>query len=364
MRVSGVLSRPTRLLSTILVGNTIVNVCAASLGFNLAERMVPTHGEAVSIPVMTLLLLIFGEVGPKRIAVFWPERVAAFYAPVLPGVIGLLRPLCLMVEGVTHRLAPFFQARGRTLTEAELESVVDLSGEEGIIDAEESAMVKSIIGLEDLKASDVMTPRVDIVGIDLNEATATYLDTVRRAHVRFLPLYRDQLDHIEGILDVRQYLLDPDHILGRARINPYYVPESCPLDKLLTQFQETRNRVAVVVDEYGGTAGIVTRGDILEEITGEIDSERDQHVPMLEEKGLGQWLADGNISLEALNEKAGLALAAEGVNRLAGWVAAQAERLPRPGETVEAQGCRATVLHMRRNRITLVQLARVVEPRP
>lgn len=362
-RINRLLASPTRLLSTILIGNTLVNVTASSLGFALAERFAPSKGEAIAVPVMTLLLLIFGEVGPKRIAMFWPAKVSRLYAGILPVAEMIFLPVHLVVDGITRRFEHLFLRRGGTLTEEELESVVDLSHEEGIIAADESAMVKAILGLEDLKASDVMAARVDIVGIDLNDPPEDCVVLAQSTGVRFLPLYTDDLDHIQAMLDVARYLLDPDHVLARASDEPFYLPETATLDMVLAQLQQHGRRVAVVVDEYGGTAGIMTRGDILEEITGEIDDEFDRHKPVLGQLGPGRWLVDANISLEELNERTALDLEAEGVDRLAGWVVAQAERLPVPGEQVEAQGCRAVVREMRRNRIRLVQLERL-EPTP
>jgi putative hemolysin len=358
-RVQAILSEPTRLLYTILIGNTVVNVAASSLGFNVAERLVPGRGEVVSVPIMTLLLLIFGEVGPKRVALFWTDRVVVLYARPLEFIVRLLRPVQWVMDRSMRRYEHLFQRRGRTLTDEELESVVELSERDGLIDVDESKMVRSIIGLEDLKAGDVMTPRVDVTGIDLNEPDQDTRAIAIRTRVRYLPLFRDNLDHIEGFLDVHAFLLDPDHRMEAARVPPWYVPVSSPLDKLLAEFQQKHMRVAVVVDEYGGTAGLITRGDIIEEITGEIDDEFGVHRSLLEDLGARRWLADGNISLEELNERCGLALVAEGSDRLAGWIAAIAGRLPRVGEAFESQGCRATVKQMRRTRITLVQLEHI-----
>jgi putative hemolysin len=183
--------------------------------------------------------------------------------------------------------------------------------------------------------------------------------TALRAHVRHLVLYRDSIDRVEGVLDVRHYLLDPGHRVQPAWHKPLFIPEACPLDRLLTQFLQERRRVAVVVDEYGGTAGVVTRGDILEEIVGEIDDELAEHKHVFDVTGSDRWLLDGQISLEQINQELNLHLEAEGADRMAGWIAARLERLPRPGDTVTAQGCRAVVQQMRRHRITLVQLERL-----
>ncbi|MBU0677982.1 MAG: hemolysin family protein [Verrucomicrobia bacterium] len=347
-------SRPTRLLSAILIGNTLVNVSASIVGYLLAVRFYPHHGELISVVVMTLLLLVFGEIGPKRVSMFWPDTMAILYAPLLQTIVHVLTPLRSMLEVITHSFEHVFHMRSQALTEEEFQTVVSLGAEKGILDEEETAMVHSIIRLEDLQASDVMTPRVDIIGIDLNDMPKNLLEFVNAVRVRKLVLYRDQLDHIEGTLDVRQFLLDPSHDFKAIRREPFYVPETTSLDKLLRQLIEENRRTAIVVDEYGGTAGVVTRGDILEEITGEIDDEHAEHKPLLEHLGPNRWLADGQASIEDINARLNTSLKADGSDRISGWVTEKMEHLPHSGECIEAQGVKVTVQKMRRNRITLV----------
>jgi len=360
-RVQSLLAAPTRPLSTILLGNTLVNVAASVVGFALAEHTVAIHrlpisAEAIAIPVMPLLLLIFGEVAPKRFAMAHPERLAVVYSPILTVVARLLAPLRMMLEAITRALEHHFRPHRKGLTEEEFRSVIDASQKEGILDSEERSMVDGIIRLEDIETRDVMTPRVDLTGIDLDDPPESYEETVRRARVRYLPLYRENLDQIDGFLDVRRYLLDPAHRLPEATIAAFHVPETAPLNTALAMFQKQRKRVAIVVDEYGGTAGLITRGDVLEEISEEVENEYGEKKPMFESLGNNKWLVDGTTSLEDINYELGTKLDDEGADRIAGWVMAQAEHLPRPGEQVEAQGCRATVRQIRKQRITLVLL--------
>ncbi len=360
-RIKHMLSEPTHLLSTILIANTVINVVVSVVGFAMAENLFPGRGEGVAIVGMTLLLLIFGEIGPKRIAMYWPEKLCKLYAPFMLATMKSLTPVRHVLENITETFDHVFRPRGRTLSEDEFESVVEMSEEKGVLQENERAMVKSVIRLEDLQAQDVMTPRVDIIGIDLENPSEDPVSIARRSPIRQLVLYRNQLDHIDGLLDTRGFLLDPEHNLQNARIQPYFVPETCSLDKLLAQFLRGHRRAAVVVDEYGGTAGIVTRGDILEEITGDIDDEHASHAPLFESMGPNRWMVDGAVSLEEINNRLDLDLNAEGVDRLSGWIVAHMGRLPHVGENISAQGCRAIVQHMRRHRITLVLLEKLNE---
>lgn len=359
--VHQILSAPTRLLSTILIGNTIFNVAIAAVGFALAKAYAPAYGEAISIVVVTLLLIVFGEAAPKRFGLLNAERFAPVYAPILRMLIILFSPLRAALEHITRAFEPLFRPHGKTLSEEEFQTALDISGEEGILNADELAMIKSIIQLDDMKASDVMTPRVDLLGLDLEEDPSTFVARAQAARRNYLLLYRGQMDRVEGFLNVRQFLLDPEHRLEPARLPGYFVPESTSLGRLLTQFQKDRTRIAVVVDEYGGVAGVITRGDILEEITGEIYQELNKPRPLFQPAGPGRWLVDANFSLEELNRKLGLSLEIEGVDRLAGWIAHQLGHVPEKDETISAQGVRVTVLQTLRLRVTLAQIEKLAE---
>lgn len=369
-RVHDLLSNPTRLLSTILIGNTIANVSIAAVGYDMARHLAPGFGEAIAIPVVTALLVVFGEAGPKRLGLRLSEKLAPRYVGLLSTLAIIFTPLRRALEMLTQKFEAMFRPRGRGMSEEEFKTVLEIGNEEGILNADELAMIKSIIQLEDMKASDVMTPRVDIIGLDLDEDPAGYVAKAQAARRNYLLLYRGELENVEGFLNVRRFLLDSEHRLDRAREEAFFVPETTPLNRLLLQFQNEHRRIAVVVDEYGGIAGVVTRGDILEEITGEIYQELNKPRPLFQPAGPNRWLMDANFSLEELNRKLGLQLEAEGADRLAGWIAHHLGHLPEKDDVVVAQGVRVTVLQTMRLRVTLAQLEKLAdeksgaEPRP
>jgi putative hemolysin len=360
-RIEHLLSTPSKLLSTILIGNTLVNVAAASLGYAITQYVVPDgYTEAVAIPAMVLLLVLFGEVAPKRFAIRRPEAMSIAYAPLLPTLITVFTPMRVLLDVVTHLFKKDIQTReDDSLTEDEFLTAVEVGEEEGVLDEDERDMVDGIIRLEDTQASDVMTPRVDLIGIDLEDDPTTYHAIVTGCSFRYLPVYNETLDNIEDLLDVSQYLLDDKLDFKAALMKPLYVPETAPLDTLLATFQREKRRVAVVADEYGGTAGLITRGDVLEEIIEYAGDEREEEKLTIENVGPDRWLIDGSTSLEEINYELDLDLEAEGADRIAGWVSAIAEHIPKPGEVVEAQGCSITVNRIRKNRITLVQLEKL-----
>ena len=355
-RLRALLANPTRLLSTILIGNTLVNIALANVGYLLAERWFPACAEAVAIPVVTLLLIFFGEIGPKNIGLLHTAALVRLYGPALRLAERLLAPLRLLLDLVSRRLVHLFRPLGKTLSEEEFETVLDISREEGILNADELAMIKAIVDLEDMHASDVMTPRVDFIGIDLDDPAQDPVAIARKARRNFLILYRGQFDEIAGFLDVRRFLLDPAHALPPATLPPVFVPEGVPLNRLLSRFQKDRIRIAVVVDEYGGVAGVVTRGDILEEITGDIYNELSKPRPIFQSAGPYAWLVDANISLEEINRKLRLDLRAETSDRLAGWITEHLGSVPKQDDVVQAQGVRVRVMQTIRLRVTLAHI--------
>ncbi len=357
-RIESMLSAPTDLLSSILIGNTIVNIAAASTGYAIAKMWIPTHAEAVAIPAMTVVLILFCEVTPKRLAVRRPENMAIRYVGILNGMVWLCTPLRHMLNRVTHAFAEHIRPRRTALNAPELLTAVDVGHEEGILSKEERLMVDGIIRLESQHARDVMTPRVDLTGIDLNADATRYVEICRRARFRYLPVYRGDLDHVEGFLDVARFLLSSDRDVKASMYPHFYVPDTAPLDTLLTMFQQQQRRLAIVIDEYGGTAGLVTRGDILDEIAEFAGAAPVGGNSNIEASGPNRWLVNGNVSLEAIDYELGLRLEAEGADRIAGWVTAHGGRIPRTGDVIEAQGCRVTVMQMRKHRIILVQVER------
>jgi len=356
------LAAPTDLLASILIGNTIVNVAAANLGFILAEQLVPHHGELVAIPAVTLLLIIFGELAPKRLGLRKPDSLAMLYLPALIFLIKICAPLHILLEKITHSFRSHFTPRrSAALTKAELLTVVDVGHEEGVINKEERAMVDGIIRLEKLQAKDVMTPRVDLISLDIEDDPVDFANICRKARFRFLPVCIGDLDHVKGFLDVAGYLMDPQKDISAALHPHFYVPDTAPLDTLLTMFQQQSRRLAIVIDEYGGTAGLITIGDILDEIAEFSSEQPDGQSPHIEPVGENRWQVAGGTSLEEVNFELNLALDVDGADRIAGWVTAHARRFPKTGDIITAQQCRATVLQMRKHRITRVLIEKIPE---
>mgnify|MGYP003290773764 CR=1 FL=1 len=362
------LKKPAQVLSTLLIGNTIVNVVVAALGYSIIETVLeiyfPNYLEysaIVSVVVITILILLFGEIAPKRFAIRMPERFTGFVACPLYVCYIVFTPFRIFLEAFSTSIRRFLTPERNTLNDEELLTALNVSAEQGTLDSYELNMVDGIMQLSSMTASDVMTPRVDFVGIDLDEPEESYLALVRSQEYHFLPVYENTPDEIEGFLDVRAYLLDPEHDFEKAIRKPVFVPETATLDDILITMQRSRRHIVCVMDEYGGTAGLVTRGDILTVLTGDIPEDASEKPREdIVQTSENMWIIDGDTSLEEVNHSLDLELDTEGVDRISGWVIAQAGRFLRAGESVEAQGCRVKVLKHKKLRILMVELEKLV----
>lgn len=356
--ISAWLVDPARALSTILAGNTLVNFAIASFGYLLFEQLLPSYAEAVSVPLFTVLLLLFGEIAPKQFAMRNAERLAPFCVRALSFWTVALAPFAHLMAAGTRVFRNLLSRERRALSDDELRAVVDSAAASGVLDSEEASMVDGILRLSELSASDEMTPRVDIVGVEASMPRAEKVRLVLASPYPFLPVYRKTPDAIEGFLNVQKLILDPDHDLAAATEDALFVPENVGLDDLLVTFRRSGRRIAVVLDEYGGTAGLITRGDILELITEPVNSSPSRAGEPIVPDGPGAWLCSGTVALEELNRELGLALEADDADRLAGWMMFFAGRIPHVGQTVKAQGVHATVVRRRNRRILTVRLVR------
>jgi CBS domain containing-hemolysin-like protein len=357
LRVEKLMESPAMILSTLLVGNTLVNFSIATLGYLTMAQLLPVYyAKVVAIPLLTFMLLLFGEVTPKRLALQYAETLAPVCSRLLLFWMWLLKPFSLLLNAGSAVFKQTMKRERRALTNDELLTVVEVSEEQGVLDTEEAEMVDGIMRLSELKASDEMIPRVDMIGIDLDTPVEKQLQIATTAHVRYLPAYMRTPDAIEGFVNAAHFLLDPGHDVRKAMVPAQFVPENMPLDDLLILLQRTGTHIACVLDEYGGTAGLITRSDILELVTDPVMSPTEKERSMIQPLHHDVWLIDGTTSLEEVNRTLDITLDADDADRIAGWVTFHAEHFPQSGERVEAQGVRVTVRHIRRRRIETVYL--------
>jgi magnesium and cobalt exporter, CNNM family len=360
------IERPHELLVTLLVGITVINIGAAAIATMIADSIFgPTIGLFVEIVVLVFVLTTFGEVLPMTLAVTYPEQFLAVAGRPVAWLGVILAPARAVLAGLTALMVKLL-SRGRTeqgmLTEEELRTLVDVGASEGVVEREEREMIHKVFELEDTLVRSVMVPRTDMVCLDVEMPTAEILPALREHLHSRVPVYEGSIDVIVGVLyakDLLKYMegLPPDFDLRAHLHPPYFVPESKRADALLQEFQAKRLQMAIVVDEYGGTAGLVTLEDLLEELVGEIADEYDEPERLIQRVDATTYRVAGKLPIEQLNAATGLKIANEGYDTVGGWVLDLFGRVPRRAERTETAELQLTVEKVERTRIVEVLVA-------
>ena len=357
------LREPHELLVTLLVGITLINIGASALAASIAERLLGPVGLPIAIVVMVFLLSVFGEVLPMTLAVEHPERFTTWVnRPVmwLSRVLGPVRILLGAFTALTLRLVGS-ERRGDDpeITEDELRTLVDVGAREGVVERTEREMIHRVFELEDTSVREVMVPRPDMFCLDVATPRAQILDLLRENLHSRVPVYEGTVDQIVGVLYTKELLphlhgLPPDFDLRSHLHPPYFVPESKRADALLREFQAKKLHLAVVVDEFGGTAGLVTLEDLLEELVGEIRDEFDEEERLVQPLGEGTFRISGKLSIDGLNAVTGLTVSSESYDTVGGWVLDLFGRVPNKGERAETPDAIVTVEKVERTRVVEV----------
>lgn len=358
--VHRLLKRPDRLLGVILIGNTFANIMASAVATVIAARLYGEMGIVIATVVLTLVILIFSEITPKTMAASRPQQFAFFVVIPLSILLKILYPLVWIANGIANSFLRLFGIRLKQgeiehLSGEELRSIVYEAG--SLIPQKHKDMLVSILDLERVTVNDIMVPRQEVVGIDLNEEWDEILEQLHTSQHTRLPLYRDSIDSVQGILHVRSALglmvderLDKAHLLQVAEA-VYFVPENTPLNMQLLNFQKEKYRVGLVVDEYGDILGLVTLEDILEEIIGEFTSDVAALSKDVHPQADGSYLVDGSASIRELNRDMQWELPSKGPKTLSGLIIEYLECIPTAGTCVKIAGCPIEVVKVQDNKV-------------
>ena len=349
------------LISTILIGNNIVNILAASLATiffkNLLEGgSAESFYTAISTAVMTLLVLTFGEICPKTIAKQSPDKFVLFATPLISALVFIFKPLSAIFKHLQNLLSKIFKAEeDQGMTEEELISIVEEAAEDGNLDEEESTLIKSAIEFNELEVGDIFTPRIDITAVRSDITKEELAKVFTESGYSRIPIYDSDLDNIHGIVYYKDFFSDAytTAIPISEIVKPVmYVTKTQKINDLLKDLQEKQMHLAVVTDEYGSTAGIVTLEDILEEIVGEIWDEHDEIIEEIKEVGEGEYIVSGMANLEKLFETLDIELDEEqDAMTVNGWAMKILDRIPEEGDSFEELGLTVRVLKMDGRRI-------------
>ncbi len=365
----GLLEKYDSLLTTVLIGNNIVNIAGTAIATLLfTTRILPGREDlatTVSSAVMTVLILFLGEVGPKTLAKQQPEKFAMAVSPVIRVLMILLRPLDLLFSLWRKLLSRFIKPEPEEpQIENELMTIIDEAQTEGNIEEDEGELIRSAIEFNDQNAADIMTPRVDVTAIEDTASVEEAADLFRDTWYSRIPVFHEDLDHIVGILHEKDfYKMTHDGVTEITRImkEPVFAPASLSISNLLKQFRTAKTHQVILLDEYGGTEGIVTMEDVLEELVGEIYDEHDEVNEEVVEREDGTLIVDGGMQLQELLEKYGLENTYD-ADTVGGWVSEMLEKVPEPDDAFELEGYRFQVTEMDGFRVTRVQVTEA--PRP
>lgn len=353
------------LLSVILIGNNVVNITAAALSTALFVSLMGDRGITVATIVLTILTLVFGEVSPKTVAKENPEPLALAFTPALQVIMVLVRPLALLLQQIQRLvLALVGSPEDKTITEEELMSIVDEVEEGGNIEAREGALIRSAILFDDQYVRDVYTPRVKVVAVSEEDSYEDVHEVFMDSGFSRLPLYRENIDNILGVIHVKDFyaalLADERPPLTDLAKPLAFILQNRDLARLMSALQRDKSHMAVVTDEYGGTVGIVTLEDIIEELVGDILDEHDQDEPVMRKVAPGVYVMEGQTEVEDVLPRFGIPTDDIEAQTVGGWITDLLGHIPQVGETVQVGKIKAKVeaatpRYVESVRITIVQ---------
>lgn len=360
------LDDPQKTLITILTGNMFVNIAASSLATYLAIKLFGNVGIGIAGGIMIFMILVFGEIVPKSLAIYNAETIAKKIARPVEIISSFLFPLILFFKIIIKALYYFFGKKRikekKEITEEDLIALINVGKDEGVIEEEEKKMIRNIFEFGDTMVKEVMVPRVDMACIPSEAKLNSILRLIKKMGHSRIPVYKENVDNIIGILYTKDLLIvyeqwykskekfDLKKIIRRA----YFVPENKKIDDLLDIFQRDKIQIAIAIDEYGGTAGLVTMEDVVEEIVGEIIDEYDKETKLYEIIDNNTVIADGIISIDKINELLNIEIPENDFETLGGFIYDLMGRVPIKNETIEYKNIQITIEQVVKNRIIRV----------
>lgn len=365
------LSRPSKTLSTILIGNNIVNIAATAIATELTLSLF--SGKQVTFIVtmiMTILILIFGEITPKTYSAYNSEKVVIKLGKPLEVLSVVFTPFLIVLNRVTKviikALGGNVNNNRTTVSEEEIKTLVDVGEEAGIIEKQEKEMINSIFEIGDIEVTEVMVPRIDIVYLEEDVTVEEAIKKVLKCGFSRIPVIKKSIDNITGIIYAKDLLAcyfkqDKDESKGiRELIRPaYYVPESKKAIDLLTEMQLEKIHIAIVLDEYGGTLGLVTIEDILEEIVGDILDEYDEEMDLIDYLDEQTLIVNSKISIDEINETFKISLPEDEFESVGGLIFNLLGRIPKKGDNIEYNGLLFKILEVHNRRIKKVEISKI-----
>lgn len=338
-QIGKLMSNPTKMLSAILVGNNVVNITATSIATSIAIHHLGNNGTGIAALLTTILILLFGEIAPKTAAKVYSEKAALTLAFALQMVVTLLTPIAFIFTQLSDLFLFCIGKNNKpkevSITEEELKTMVHVSQEEGVLESDEHEMILNVIEFTDTEIGSIMTPRTEIIGVNVNASYEDVYQTFKEYQYSRMPVYQNSLDEIVGILHLKDLMLfDKTKVYKNKDFmkEPYLTFENMRVSDVFKRMKATKCTMGVVLDEYGGTAGIVTIEDFVEEIVGDIDDEYDDESEKITVINEQEILAEGSADISEVNEKLDIKLSDERFNTIGGFITGELGKFPVKGD--------------------------------
>lgn len=361
--VNKIIENKSKMLSAILIGNNLVNIIASSLSTLLAQSLFGEYAISITTGILTIIVLIFGEITPKSIASMNSLKLSLMYAKVIYLLMLILTPFIYVINFLSHGLLRLFHidpnAKANPMTETELRTIVKVSHEEGVIEKEERQMITNVFDFGDAVASDVMVPKVDMTMADINSTYDELINIFRNEKFTRIPIYQDSTDTVIGIINMKDLLLyNPDEIFDVRDFlrSAFFTYETKKVSELMMEMKKTSVNIVIVLDEYGLTSGLITIEDLLEEIVGEIHDEYDTDEDSVKEIAPNKYIVEGQLKIADLNDRLELKLHSEEYDSVGGLIIEKLDRFPNPGDTIIIDNISLKVITMDKMRINTIEV--------
>lgn len=363
--LNNVLNNSRKMLSTVLIGNNIVNIAASSIATIFTQSLLSDIFISVGVGILTLLIIIFGEIVPKTVASMHADEMALKYAKPISILMFVLTPVIFILNMFSNIILKLFRVKvnlnSKSITEDELRTIVGVSQEEGIIEDDEYDMITNVFDFGDACAKDIMIPKVDITMVPIDTTFEQLLDVIKTDKYTRIPVYKEDTDNIVGIINIKDMIINQvdasNFDIKKLMREPYYTHEKEELNDLLIEMRNNEPGMCIVLDEYGQAEGLITLEDIVEEIIGDIHDEFDQAEELAVRKiGDNEYIVEGSINLDDFNDELGTDIDSEDYESLGGLIIEHLDRLPNKGDSVKISNCKLTVIKMDEKRIDLVKV--------
>lgn len=363
-KVQKLLDNPNKLLGSILVGNNIVNIGASALATSLAIDFFGHSGVGIATGIMTLLVLIFGEITPKSIAAAKSEQLSFSISGFMTVYVKLMTPLVWLILIITNSFTKLFGGKPGIsqpyMTEEEIKTMVSVGHEEGVLEGEEKQMIYNVFDFGDSQVRDIMTPRTEMIALEVESPYEKVIETYTSERFSRIPIYSENTDNIVGLLYMKDLILkqadSKNFKITDYMREPVITFEFKNISELFKELRTKRVPIAIVLDEYGGTAGVVTMEDLIEEIVGDIRDEYDDHEKDIEVVKENEYIVDGVTRIDELNDLIGINIETEDFDSIGGFIVGQFGYIPMPGESMNYNGDQFMVEEVDRNRIERMRI--------